>query len=260
MSAAGIRRLAIAIMLAVATVQVIANATSTLADRAGTGVAVWEVWSWELSSLAAWIAIWPLIWIAVRRVRPSRFGWPLTILIHAAFTLPVSALHVAAMLGLREVIYAIAGADYDPGALGDVALYEYRKDAATYCIVAVVMALIQWAASHAGDSPDPGATPGIIEVRDGAVTHRIPVSEIDRVESAGNYVELGWRGRTLLHRTTLAATEEMLVAEGFVRIHRSRLVRRAAVRSVTTNQSGDFEVILESGERLRGSRRFRGDI
>lgn len=256
MSGRVIRRLSIAIILAVAALQAGANIASGLQDRAGTGVAPWEVWTWELTSLAVWATIWPLIWIAVDRLRPPRFAWPVALLLHALCTVPVSALHVAGMIALREGTYALMGSDYYFGPLGFVGLYEYRKDTVTYCILALVFSLVQWRAAlaDAAGSPPP---PDVIDVRDGAVTHRLPMAEIDLVESAGNYVELHWRGRTLLHRVTLAEMEAQLAPHGFARIHRTRLVRRAAIRRVETRQSGDFDVTLENGAVVKGSRRYR---
>ena len=47
---------------------------------------------------------------------------------------------------------------------------------------------------------------------------------------------------------------------GFARIHRGRLVRRAAVRSIETDKSGDFAVTLASGAVVRGSRRYRSEL
>lgn len=79
------------------------------------------------------------------------------------------------------------------------------------------------------------------------------------VEAAGNYVEIAWRDRRLLHRATLSAVEATL-APAFVRIHRGRLVRRAAIRTLETERSGDFTVTLASGATLRGSRRYRSDV
>ena len=64
----------------------------------------------------------------------------------------------------------------------------------------------------------------------------------------------------LLHRATLRAMEAQLTAHGFVRIHRSRLIRRSAIRTIETNDSGDFEAVLVSGVVLRGSRRFREGV
>jgi DNA-binding LytR/AlgR family response regulator len=62
-----------------------------------------------------------------------------------------------------------------------------------------------------------------------------------------------------LHRATLAAVEAELGA-GFVRVHRSRLVRRAAIRRIETDRSGDFTMTLASGAVARGSRRFRATL
>ena len=113
--------------------------------------------------------------------------------------------------------------------------------------------------STGGRAPRPAATsgPATLAVGDGAVTHHLPVGEIEHVAAAANYVEIAWRGQTLLHRATLTAIESELASAGFVRIHRSRLVRRHAVRRVVTLKSGDFDVEMESGAVLRGSRRYR---
>ena len=74
-----------------------------------------------------------------------------------------------------------------------------------------------------------------------------------------------WRGvppgliaaRALLQRQTLSSLEEELGALGFTRIHRSRLVNRRHVRSVESNDSGDFTVSLSDGRQVAGGRRWR---
>ena len=60
----------------------------------------------------------------------------------------------------------------------------------------------------------------------------------------------------ILHRATLAAIEAQL-GPGFARVHRSRLVRRDAVRELRTLNSGDFELVLSDGRVIAGSRRYR---
>ena len=54
-----------------------------------------------------------------------------------------------------------------------------------------------------------------------------------------------------------AAGQRQLGAAGFVRIHRSRLVRRAAIAQVESRPSGDYVVRLADGRELAGSRRYR---
>jgi DNA-binding LytR/AlgR family response regulator len=70
-------------------------------------------------------------------------------------------------------------------------------------------------------------------------------------------VELHRASAPVLHRAALAEMERRLTGEGFVRIHRSRLVRRDAIVAVETKPSGDFAVRLAGGQVLAGSRRFR---
>jgi DNA-binding LytR/AlgR family response regulator len=139
-----------------------------------------------------------------------------------------------------------------------VLLYEYRKDLLTYAVLALLLTLARrFAAPAAAPPPDAGFR---LEVRDGSRTSWLAPEDIEWAQAAGNYVELHGRFGTRLHRETLATLEATLAPHGFRRIHRSRLVRAAAVREVEGKASGDFEVTLESGERLAGSRRFRARL
>ena len=241
-----------------ASVQAFANVESTRADFARMGVAesAAHIWIWELSSLATWIALLPVIGWVVARARPPRLSWSWASFAHAVATIPLSAAHVVGMIVIRIALYAAMGERYGFGALGARFLYEYRKDAASYLLLAAFMAFAQWLLAR----PEPqAAAPETLLVPDGSVTHRVPVEAIDWAASAGNYVEIAWGERVLLHRSTLAALAEQL-GPGFVRIHRGRLVRRAAVRSVETERSGDFAVTLASGAIVRGSRRYRAAL
>ncbi|HVJ00810.1 MAG TPA: LytTR family DNA-binding domain-containing protein [Sphingomonas sp.] len=237
-------------------VQSIANVESAVEDMARLGVTESRahVWTWQLSSVAVWLALMPVIGWLVARLRPPRFSWPAAILLHALATLPVSLAHVVAMVALRMLAYAAAGEHYDFGPWPATWLYEYRKDAATYLLAALFLAYAQWLLARPGAAAP--ADSDVLLVADGSVTHHVPADRIESASAAGNYVEIVWSGRTLLHRSTLAALAERL-GPGFVRIHRGRIVRRTAVRSVETDKSGDFTVTLESGATLRGSRRYR---
>jgi hypothetical protein len=241
------------------TVQSIANVESTLEDMAKLGVVESRahVWTWQLTSVVVWLALMPVLGWLVARLRPPRFSLPVAVLLHALATVPVSLVHVLAMVALRMFVYAAGGERYDLGSWTMTLLYEYRKDAATYLLAALFLAYAQWLLAR----PTPTASPesDVLLVADGSVTHRVPVAGIESASAAGNYVEIVWSGRTLLHRSTLAALAERL-GPGFVRIHRGRIVRRAAVRSIETDKSGDFTVTLESGATLRGSRRYRGGL
>jgi hypothetical protein len=237
----------------------IANAETTLADLASSGAHIRPdlVWSWEVTSMIAWLSFYPLLWIAVRRVRPPRFSWPVVAAALVLGSVVASAWHVGLMVALRHLYYdAVGQGPYRFfGVIADNRiLYEYRKDVATYLQFVGLAAIAQWLIARAATPPTEGAK--TLAVADGAVTHLIPIEEIESIASAGNYVEVAWAGRTLLHRTTLSAVEAEL-GGAFLRIHRGRLVRRAAIRRIETDKSGDFTVELASGASLRGSRRYR---
>jgi hypothetical protein len=243
--------------LAVALVEVLVDGASAISDFARVGRAVPDsrVWIWESTSLIGWIAMSFPIWWLVRHVRPPRFNWPITLGLHAGATLAISLAHVIVMVGLRKLIYLAIGDTYNVGDWVSQLVYEYRKDAATYLLIGLYCAYGQWLFTQPEQVRVP-SEPRWLEVSDGTVKHRVPVEAIDHAAAAGNYVEIACGGRTLLHRSTFAALTEEL-GPSFARIHRGRLVRRAAVRRIETDRSGDFTVTLADGTQLRGSRRYR---
>lgn len=242
------------------------NAVSTISDLAAAGVPETgaHVWIWEISSALAWLSITPLIWLCVEHVRPPRLRWPVVALV-ALLGLPIaSAWHVAFMIALRHLAYVAIGEKYHfAGSIADPYLYEFRKDAATYLQFIGLGVLTQWLLSRSNAPaladrvrPTPAFERTTFTVVDGAKRHFLPVDTIEHIRAAGNYVEVHTDGRVLLHRATLAGVGAEL-GNDFVRIHRSRLVRRATIRGVHTDRSGDFSVELGSGVILGGSRRYR---
>lgn len=87
---------------------------------------------------------------------------------------------------------------------------------------------------------------------------RIP--DIDWVEAADYYVCLHVGARSHLLRRSMAELEQDLDPHIFCRIHRSTIVNLRRVRALQMNGAGEYEVILESGRKLRLSRRFRKDL
>jgi len=254
------RRLALLLgagFLAILVVIMIANATSMVSDFAAAHIAVTpaHIWLFEVTSILAWLSVAPAIWWLVARLRRADLRWWAVTLIVVAATVPVSLWHIGLMVALRTLVYALQGQHYTFTVGGaNPILYEYRKDVGTYAQFAAIALVAQWLLARAA-TPE-SAPRRTIEVNDGAVKHNVPLDEIESVSAAGNYVEIGWALRTLLHRATLASVEQEL-GDSFVRIHRGRLVRRDAVRRIETDRSGDFTVELASGAAVRGSRRYR---
>ena len=77
--------------------------------------------------------------------------------------------------------------------------------------------------------------------------------DIDYVEAYGDYVRLRVGTETHLLRGTLTEMERKLEAEGFVRIHRSRLVNWQRVREFVADREHDPVVTLKNGVKLEAS-------
>jgi DNA-binding LytR/AlgR family response regulator len=104
-------------------------------------------------------------------------------------------------------------------------------------------------------------SPQLLWLRDGSARIRIEPRDIVAVSSAGNYVEHGLTGgRTLLVRATLAAEEARLTSFNIVRVHRTRLVNLSRVTALKAGTNGDFELTLDTGQTVSGSRRYRGAV
>jgi hypothetical protein len=116
----------------------------------------------------------------------------------------------------------------------------WRRLPALIAVLAAAMAL-RWRQAHrsrAGGEPLP-----------------LLPRQIDWVRAAGNYIELRAGKRTIVHRTSISAAERDLAAHGFVRIHRSTLVRRDRIARVRA-----LDIVLTDGTHLKLGRRFRSQL
>jgi two-component system, LytTR family, response regulator len=86
----------------------------------------------------------------------------------------------------------------------------------------------------------------------------VPVDQILWIEAANKYVVVHTIDRRHILRQTIQGLEDALDPKQFVRIHRSILVRKAAVRGLHPLFHGDYLVKLSNGVELTLSRSFRG--
>jgi two-component system LytT family response regulator len=91
-------------------------------------------------------------------------------------------------------------------------------------------------------------------------TRFLDVTEVECIEAAGMYVVLHTGGKELLHRSSLTDIEAKLDSRHFIRIHRSAIVNLARVAHLEPISHGEFEVVLQSGKRVRLSRTYRGPL
>lgn len=239
----------------------VVNAASLIDERRALGqpIAPWQAWVLEGTSFVAWLALLPAVLIIATRL--SSRPLPLMALGHAAGCIAVSLTHTALIAGLRIASFALAGEDYAPAEpWSDRLLFEARKDVITYVSILAVFLFARRLVASDRSGPLRSDETALIEVRDGKRIVMLRPGEIDWVSAAGNYVELHGRFGSELARRTMADIEAELAPHGFVRVHRSRLVRRTAIAATETRQSGDFEITLRSGTVISGSRRFRQNL
>ena len=110
--------------------------------------------------------------------------------------------------------------------------------------------------------PPLAAVAAIVALLRSAVAARQPSAEIpllprqiDWVRAAGNYVELRASERTVVHRRPIGSIERELASHGFVRIHRSTLVRRDRIARVRSE-----DVVLHDGTHLKIGKRYRAAL
>ena len=228
--------------------------------------------------------------------RRVRSGVVVTALAVIGLALAFSALHIGGMVLLREFAYAAAGAVYPFHWSAGEVIYELRKDLFSFSIIAVVFwlagrafaksALVKSAfttpavtqpdftgagpiaSMPAGSSEaiavatpvEPGAA-SRLWLRDGRTSILVDAGDILWITSAGNYVEYVMAtGERHLIRTTLQAQAQRLAALGIERIHRTRLVNIGRIVAINWRPSGDFDLRLDNGETVAGSRRYRAAV
>lgn len=218
---------------------------------------VWEPILWEATSVLAYMSLlwlWPLIY---NRYHYSRLGLVRFACVQIPAMLVFSLTHIALMVALRALGYGVAGGDYDfaRGDLGLQVVYEMRKDALCYLLIIGVL----WVDGRVRPSAAIKEQTQLKVHDQGRVTF-VDIGDISRIEAAGNYVEIYAGERRWLMRGTLKDFEKRLSGQGFVRVHRSRLVNRKHIFGLSPLPTGDVSLTLRDGTVLMASRRFKAQI
>ncbi len=222
-------------------------------------------WVTEGSSVIMTAMILPfMMWLGIRfPLEPGR--WLNSLPAHLGGYLVYLTLHITGMVLIREGVWAFAyGGDYEffHDAPWREIVYEARKDLGTYAgyqvIIAVSLAL-QYRRLEVEAARAEAKRSHRLTLKCGGRTLRIAAEEFLAAKAAGNYVEVRLATGDHLARLTLADLQKQLVEAGVdaVRVHRSWLVNRERIREICPTGDGDVLLILDSGEKIPGSRRFR---
>jgi len=235
--------------------------------RAGKDLAFWEPFSWEISSCFILLSLIPVgLWINDRWL--ARLEFKQWLVAHTLATLPFSVLHVAGMVGIRQLWYRLMDSHYQFGNLPVEFFYEYRKDAQAYLTLALVIAgyrfivrRLQGEASYLADSAEsetiePELPPERLLIKKLGREFLIQTSDVEWIEASGNYANLHIKDSVYPMRITMDKLEKLLPSN-FTRIHRSTIVNLEQILEMQALDTGDYEVTLHNHIKLTLSRRYR---
>jgi len=85
----------------------------------------------------------------------------------------------------------------------------------------------------------------------------VDLDAIERIEAAGNYVELHTEEEAHLIRGTMKRLEERLDPKRFLRVHRSHIVNLQRIREVHPWFNGDYRIVMKSGAQVTTGGAYR---
>ncbi len=239
-----------------------------IAGRLGSPQNLWEPALWQATSSVVVISLLPLARYGALLIASGCYRAVALAFTLVALTLTYSTLHIAGMGCLREWAYGFAGYTYRFAWAREIP-YELRKDLFSFTAFVAIFWLGQRTVAQRAIAPGEAATgvattPAVDSqfwLRDGRISVLVDANDILSVSAAGNYVEYQLtEGRNHLVRATLLSQEARLVPLGIVRVHRSRLINLKRVVALQGRPSGDFEIRLDTGEIVAGSRRFKSAV
>jgi len=113
---------------------------------------------------------------------------------------------------------------------------------------------------RASPPPQSDATPALLTVQDGTTLRVFDVRNVRRFSATDKYVVFHADGTERETRESLSTLEERLAPLGFVRVHRSELVRLEFVRAFEPEPGGGATLVLDDGTRVPVSRRSAADV
>ena len=227
---------------------------------------------WEISSAFSSLMLFPII--ALFTIKCS-WQWqnPLRSLVQYFFAAIIFSLfHIGIMVGLRELTYWFTPQNYDfaksLSELGYELIYEMRKDIWSFAFFVILITLYRQVISqivgdtqHISEQKTVPSTPTKhLLVKKLGKEFLVRKAQIEWMQSSGNYVNLFVENDVFPMRTTLANFIETDTTSTFCRIHRSFAVNLNFIKFIETHPSGDGQITMKSGTKLRLSRRYKTEF
>jgi len=229
--------------------------------------AVWEPFVWEFSSSIAIVALIPLVaWV----IDSKQFSW-LSIWINLrsllVWSLAFSVLHVLGMVIIRKAVYWLMGGHYSFGPWIEGFIYEYRKDAMTFCLMLIIItgyrSTVQRLRGEASFVSHGEGSPNLsdrILVKKLGSEFILKIDEIQWFESSGNYVNVHIQDRVYPLRTTMDKFIAEIAERGFARTHRSFGVNLDFVEAIEASAGQSGDVLLKNDRRIPLSKRYNSQL
>lgn len=213
---------------------------------------------WMLFGALSFVAIW-----TARRfpLEPSRLATSAPA--HLAAFIAMSMTHTALYL---PAAHFLTGPERPMDPLLPSLILNLRGDIFLYG--AMVGAYYLYAQIVAGrNRPAPATPPAAapryltrIPLRDDGRVGFIDVADVERIEAEGDYVRIHTRKGARLLRQSLTGLEQQLDPAQFARVHRSKIIRLAAIGELQPMFHGEFVAIMASGARVKVSRTYGGTL
>jgi hypothetical protein len=257
--------------LVTGTITATINSYSVLGDnqRRGLSFATWEPFVWEFSSQLSILMLIPLI-LYLDKKRPLKIEqFKFNIGFHLIFSLVFSILHVLLMVAMRQLCYFLNDGNYDFGDWQSEMVYEYRKDLLTYIQILSTFYIYRFIVSRLlseareiglGEDFQKSTYVERLIIKKIGKEFIIKISDIEWIEASGNYMNLFIGERCYPFRSTMSALIGRLDPKQFVRVHRSSIVNIDVISEILPLESGDYQIKLNHGKKIRLSRRYRENI
>lgn len=239
------------------------NTVTSISDfsRAGRAIPWGRPLLYELTSAVAIMAMLPLVIHVGRRWPIALATWVRTLPHYLLASIAFSAGHILIMVALRKAFVPIFfGTSYDflPHGLEPIP-YEYWKDLRTFILLFAGFTMIEAVLKAKAEAQ---RTAEAIELKSGASRILINPESFLYAKGAANYAEIWSADGESLARITLAELEEKLLAAEMpvVRVHRSYLVNKNAIRKIDPLPGGDLSLTLKGDHKVRASRRFKAAL
>ena len=257
------------------------NATNVLMEQAREASAsfiAWEPFAWEYSSALATLLIFPLIAWFMRRYPWDWHTTKNSVGRYIVAAICYSVVHIGLMVAMREMVYLFTASDYQFSTSFQQFIFEFfyelRKDLWSFCFFVAMIAIYrymiaQWlgdaqSISNKSDKEIDGqlseSLANILLVKKLGKEFLIKTKNIEWVEACGNYANLHIADEIYPMRITMSELILKSRSYGVIRVHKSFAVNVNWLHCIEPLASGDGEIVMQSGKKIRLSRRYKIDL